>query len=994
MRRSLNGGKFFEAAGGSVKKDGFLTKLWVDLTKEGFAMKKTILSSSLLAGALSASLNAVTVKQWEAFEKELTTTNSYTNVEKYRDVTLNATFTDPGVISYTVPGFWDGGNTWRIRFAPTSPGTWSYTISSSDSQLDSPANDGNFNCIAPTSGDIDANPNYRGFLKVSSNSRYLTYADGTPFFWMGDNIFFGNTMPMAFEKDPLDQGPDVAEFPHYVDNRKAKKFSVIHIHVGYSQPPVGWEDWFDWGVGNEGGPPFNASYSEIHTENFQWLDKRIKCIHDGGMIPAIYGLWGNSELMKQPIDVLKRHWKYLVARYQAYNVIWGIMGEYGKAGNVSKVRSLSNYVHDLDEIGHLTSIHPDGGSNWTSSVAFHGEAWIDFHMHQTWRQTDFHALMVNDYNRANPIPVFNTEEAYDGINVGAEWGARPDIRRAAWILYVSGGGLSYGAHGIWDWNDGHDDTPSPHIRWYDAIDLPSAFDMNRLVEFFSGMEWWEMSPRDDLVSNGYCFAEQGKRYVVYLSNGGSTTVNLGGWDHTAQWFNPRDGSYQAASGGPAFTAPNSDDWVLYVEITGEAVDTLVGLWHFDEGSGTTAYDSSGYGNDGTIHGASWTGGIRGSALGFDGTDDYVKTASSPALHLTDEITLEAWAYLESSTGGWQMIISREYGDSYLDEFLLGLNPDGYGVFYIRDNADQHLAIDDVALSTGSWHHLVGTYNGSVGKLYVDGAEEDSNSSPSGFIDAGTHPVVIGAGSNDNGASYNADPWNGMIDEVRIYSRALSTAEIKEYYDRYEVTLSLPNGGEDWMGTHEISWSTIRTALDSYRLLYSTDGGTNYPDTVASDISPDSSSWEWTVPAINCTTVKVKVQMLDAGSAVISEDESDSCFTIKGIGTDEGSNERRATGNWQLSVYPNPATTRSGVHFHLGLSTVDHGPSTLAIYDLTGRLVRSLPIHHLPLTIHQLTPGIYFYKITGVGADPCACPPSRLVGSRRVCPIGGRFTVVK
>jgi hypothetical protein len=66
---------------------------------------------------------------------------------------------------------------------------------------------------------------------------------------------------------------------------------------------------------------------------------------------------------------------------------------------------------------------------------------------------------------------------------------------------------------------------------------------------------------------------------------------------------------------------------------------------------------------------------------------------------------------------------------------------------------------------------------------------------------------------------------------------------------------------------------------------------------------------------------------------------------------------------RLTVYPNPSTSGVGVQFRLGLSTMDSGPSTLKIHDLAGRLVRSLPIHHSPLTIHQLTPGIYFYRAT-------------------------------
>jgi hypothetical protein len=71
---------------------------------------------------------------------------------------------------------------------------------------------------------------------------------------------------------------------------------------------------------------------------------------------------------------------------------------------------------------------------------------------------------------------------------------------------------------------------------------------------------------------------------------------------------------------------------------------LVGSWHLDEGSGTIAYDSSGNGNDGAIYGATWTTGKNGSALEFDGVDDYVNCGNDPSLNIADEITVIAWIY--------------------------------------------------------------------------------------------------------------------------------------------------------------------------------------------------------------------------------------------------------------------------------------------------------------------------------------------------------------
>ena len=76
----------------------------------------------------------------------------------------------------------------------------------------------------------------------------------------------------------------------------------------------------------------------------------------------------------------------------------------------------------------------------------------------------------------------------------------------------------------------------------------------------------------------------------------------------------------------------------------QASSDAVLIQHFDEGSGTIAKDESGYGNDGIIHGATWTTGISGKALSFDGIDDYIDCGNDASLDIADEITIEAWMY--------------------------------------------------------------------------------------------------------------------------------------------------------------------------------------------------------------------------------------------------------------------------------------------------------------------------------------------------------------
>lgn len=507
------------------------------------------------------------IYQWGVFERTLTTRNSYSDAEKYSAVWLEATFTGPGGQMYTVPGFWDGGNVWRIRFVPPQPGMWTYTVASSDGAM--AGRDGRFTVITPPPALVERNPNYRGFLQVSDNGRYLTYADGTPFFWLGGTAWRANLSRMGFAAQPDDAGPNVAEFPHYVADRRRKGFTAVHIRAGYPTEPE---------AVNEGGPTFTRRYELINPANFQWLDKRIQHVAEQGMVPVITGQWYMG-VADMPLADLQRYWKYLIARYQAYNVIWIVTGEYGFLDDLEKVEQLGAYVKRIDALDHVTAVHPtpnDPFFAYSSAEYFADAPWLDIHVQQTWDQAATRSAMVEDYGRTPVKPAINIEAGYDGL-----WGwNREMVRQDAWTTYMSGGaGYSYGANGIFNWNDGCcDEEEYSPPRWYDVLDAPSANDMRRLADFFAETAWWEMSPDDDLVSEGYTLVNPGEEYIVYLpptavgqaqfqnwpkpfvSRGESVTIDLSEAAGTfnAAWFNPRTGAWlaeTAVAGGTEQTIP-------------------------------------------------------------------------------------------------------------------------------------------------------------------------------------------------------------------------------------------------------------------------------------------------------------------------------------------------------------------------------------------------------------------------------------------------------
>lgn len=189
---------------------------------------------------------------------------------------------------------------------------------------------------------------------------------------------------------------------------------------------------------------------------------------------------------------------------------------------------------------------------------------------------------------------------------------------------------------------------------------------------------------------------------------------------------------------------------------------LVGYWKLDDGSGTTATDSSTNGNNGTLtNGPTWTTGQIGGAVQFDGSNDSIEISSVPALNGT--FTYSAWINLNSTPGGTVSIADK--GSNLRNLEILG---GGYLSFWTGFNAQTTTTV-----STSIWHHVVGLYDGTTTRLYVDGVLSNSATGTASSDSANT--LSIGG---FGGARY----FPGKIDEVRIYSRALSADEISKLYN--------------------------------------------------------------------------------------------------------------------------------------------------------------------------------------------------------------------
>ncbi|MCL6605569.1 MAG: Ig-like domain-containing protein [Paenibacillus sp.] len=211
-----------------------------------------------------------------------------------------------------------------------------------------------------------------------------------------------------------------------------------------------------------------------------------------------------------------------------------------------------------------------------------------------------------------------------------------------------------------------------------------------------------------------------------------------------------------------------------VEVTAAPpLPELLAHYMFDETDGQTAADSSGSGNEGRVIGsASWAAGKSNNAIRLSGQDGYVKLPEG-LLSRVDEITVSAWVKA-NSIGTYARIF--DFGTGSNSYMFLSPKAGSITRFAITTGgnaAGQEQTIDAPALSTGDWKHIAVTLSGSTGILYIDGIEAGRNNNMT------LNPSDLGKTKNNFiGKSQFSDPYfDGLVDDFRIYSKALSPAEV-------------------------------------------------------------------------------------------------------------------------------------------------------------------------------------------------------------------------
>ncbi|MCM8758369.1 MAG: DUF4038 domain-containing protein [Candidatus Omnitrophica bacterium] len=388
------------------------------------------------------------------------------------DIEFFAIFTSPSGKIVKVPGFWNGGREWKIRYTSNQTGIHLFET---DSQPYVKGLAGRTGQCRFERKKNEQNPLYRhGFPVVKD--RKILYSDGKEFFWLGDTWWMG-----------LCKRLDRKGFKILAKDRREKGFTVIQIVAGL-YPDM---DWYDPRGKNEAGFPYSRDFKRLNPAYFKCADWKIKYLCDVGIVPCIVGAWGYY-IKWSGIEKMKRHWRNIIARWSAYPVIWCIAGETIMPYYLSETRQadiefqkkawteIAKYVKEIDPFGHPITTHPTN----LGHEQLENPELLDINMLQTGHGS--HTSFDNTWSSIKKAkdhcpskPVVIGEVNYEGIGEAC----REEIQRICfWGSMLSGvSGYTYGANGIWQVNtEKKPYGPSPHGRswgdtpWQVAYKLPGS----------------------------------------------------------------------------------------------------------------------------------------------------------------------------------------------------------------------------------------------------------------------------------------------------------------------------------------------------------------------------------------------------------------------------------------------------------------------------------------------------------------------------------------
>lgn len=517
------------------------------------------------------------VEQYKKFEASFTSDRVYEN-PLYDLEHFKVTFTSESGREKTVHGFWDGNKTWKVRFLADELGNWTFRTSCSDEQNKGLNNQtGSFECFTNQS---PLSIYQKGPIQHIDGTYHLSYADGSPFFWVACTAWNGALKSTNDEWDT------------YLQHRVDHHYNIIQFVT---------TQWRGGDQNSKGEVAFTgAGKISLNVSFFEHLDQKIDRINDYGLVAAPVLLWalpfGQGRELSPGYyladnEAIKLA-RYLVARYGGNQVIW-VLGGDGKYTDELEDRwkYIGEQVFGSGEYQGLATTHPMG-SSWYGDIYMDVD-WIDIIGYQSSHSNGERVVnwvnkgpMANQWDKVPPRPIINMEPNYEEIHfrITAE-----DVRNASYwsIFNTPPSGITYGANGIWPWiregesilNHRH---PPGTSTWRKSIDFPGSLQIGYLSEFMQSYPWWNLKPAPDKL------AEQPgdqtfNHFISVVSNHDESLImayvpvqseiklyNPLRYEYQAQWFDPIKGSKEAAEisnqgGVITSTSPQKQDYVLILQ---------------------------------------------------------------------------------------------------------------------------------------------------------------------------------------------------------------------------------------------------------------------------------------------------------------------------------------------------------------------------------------------------------------------------------------------
>lgn len=586
---------------------------------------------------------AVASPSWEEFDGEVIETPDFTltsetwlmneltfesdkyYADPFNDVDIELHLYSDGRL-YKIPGFWDGGNVWKIRFVCPFEGEWYFKTVCTDAENTAlHSKTGKVTCTKYT-GNLDIYKH--GFVTTNAGKKYFTYDDGTPFFYLGDTHW--------------SLGGETSDMVNTIcEKRVSQGFTVIQSE------PI--DEKFD----------FSNGITRDDMAGLHSYDGKFAIIAENGLVHAnaqfffpysmevlinnYGGVKENGEMSDSVKAYLEKISRYWVARYGAYPVIWTLGQEidndfywndvthpmWNYANNPYKL--VAEYISDYDTYDHPLTAHQEysgataayGNGNGASDKCkvyakeampsvfrdveehnFYAAQWSPSKI----EQTDF--LVEKDFwYNSQGKPVVNYEGQYCYL-----WTKNYGARMQGYLAFLNGMcGYGWGGHDTWsylniydeenDSSDGVDVITSEeklNATWEDALEYESSYQVGYMRRFLEKTEWYNLIPRFD---NRAYFVPCSRVYYVYAGNednseiviyfysftdesvaqntntkglGGIKTGTVGSLvpngEYTYQWFNPitdeyyKEQEFTATKSGTFYLGSRPDDTDMAVVI--------------------------------------------------------------------------------------------------------------------------------------------------------------------------------------------------------------------------------------------------------------------------------------------------------------------------------------------------------------------------------------------------------------------------------------------